>query len=91
MMEAVRTSETSVDNHFTRQHNPEDNSEHHLQKYYTKITLHTADSVKALISRIAFMPLSGVLLYIKFNTNMSKDSNFNSNSDFIRVSSKLVL
>lgn len=59
----------------------------HLQKYYTKITLHKADSVKALISRIAFMPLSGVLLYIKFNTNMSKDSN----SDFIRVSSKLVL
>jgi hypothetical protein len=26
MMEAVRTSETSVDNHFTRQYNPEDNS-----------------------------------------------------------------
>jgi hypothetical protein len=29
MMEAVRTSETSVDNNFTRQYNPEDNSEHH--------------------------------------------------------------
>jgi hypothetical protein len=28
MMEAVRTSETSVDNHFTRQYNPEDSSEH---------------------------------------------------------------
>jgi hypothetical protein len=27
MMEAVRTSETSVDNHFTRQYNPEDSSE----------------------------------------------------------------
>jgi hypothetical protein len=27
MMEAVRTSETSVDNHFTRQDIPEDNSE----------------------------------------------------------------
>jgi hypothetical protein len=27
-MEAVRTSETSVDNHFTRQYIPEDNSEH---------------------------------------------------------------
>jgi hypothetical protein len=26
-MEAVRTSETSVDNHFTRQYNPEDNFE----------------------------------------------------------------
>jgi thiamine phosphate synthase YjbQ (UPF0047 family) len=31
MMEAVRTSETSVDNHFTRQYNPEDNSEHHTR------------------------------------------------------------
>jgi hypothetical protein len=29
VMEAVRTSETSVDNHFTRQYIPEDNSEHH--------------------------------------------------------------
>jgi hypothetical protein len=28
MMEAVRTSETSVDNHFTRHYNPEDSSEH---------------------------------------------------------------
>jgi hypothetical protein len=27
-MEVVRTSETSVDNHFTRQYNPEDSSEH---------------------------------------------------------------
>jgi hypothetical protein len=26
-MEAVRTSETSVDNHSTRQYNPEDSSE----------------------------------------------------------------
>jgi hypothetical protein len=30
MMEAARTSETSVDNHFTRQYNPEDSSEHQL-------------------------------------------------------------
>jgi hypothetical protein len=29
MMEAVHTSETSVDNHFTRQYIPEDSSEHH--------------------------------------------------------------
>jgi hypothetical protein len=28
MTEAVRTSETSVDNNFTRQYIPEDNSEH---------------------------------------------------------------
>jgi hypothetical protein len=31
-MEAARTSETSVDNHFTRQYNPEDNSEHHTRR-----------------------------------------------------------
>jgi hypothetical protein len=29
LMEAVRTSETLVDNNFTRQYIPEDNSEHH--------------------------------------------------------------
>jgi hypothetical protein len=29
MMEAVRTSETSVDNHFTRQYHLEDSSEQH--------------------------------------------------------------
>jgi hypothetical protein len=32
MMEAVRTSETSLDNHFTRQYIPEDNSEHHTHR-----------------------------------------------------------
>jgi hypothetical protein len=31
-MEAVRTSETPVDNHFTRQYNPEDSSEHKAYK-----------------------------------------------------------
>jgi hypothetical protein len=32
MMDAVRTSKTSVDNHFTRQYNPEDSSEHHTRR-----------------------------------------------------------
>jgi hypothetical protein len=32
MMEAVRTSETSVDNQFTRQYNTEDSSEHHTRR-----------------------------------------------------------
>jgi hypothetical protein len=32
MMETARTSETSVDNHFTRQYNPEDSSEHHTRR-----------------------------------------------------------
>jgi hypothetical protein len=31
MMEAVRTSETLVDNHFTRQYIAEDNSEHNME------------------------------------------------------------
>jgi hypothetical protein len=31
MMEAVRTSETSVDNRFTRQYNPEDSSEYNAR------------------------------------------------------------
>jgi hypothetical protein len=31
-MEAERTSETSVDNHFRRQYIPEDNSEHHTRR-----------------------------------------------------------
>jgi hypothetical protein len=32
MKEAVHTSETSVDNYFTRQYIPEDNSEHHTRR-----------------------------------------------------------
>jgi hypothetical protein len=32
LTEAVRTSETSVDNYFTRQYNPEDGSEHHTRR-----------------------------------------------------------
>jgi hypothetical protein len=32
MMEAARTSETSVENYFTRQYIPEDNSELHVQR-----------------------------------------------------------
>jgi hypothetical protein len=35
MMEAVRTSETSVDKHFTRQYIPEDNSEQQVPTEYT--------------------------------------------------------
>jgi hypothetical protein len=36
MMEAVRTSETSVDNYFTRQYIPEDNSEHKIRLFENK-------------------------------------------------------
>jgi hypothetical protein len=34
LMKAVRTSETSVDNYFTRQYIPEDNSEHHVHALF---------------------------------------------------------
>jgi hypothetical protein len=37
MMEAVRTSETSVDNNFTRQYIPEDNSERHKISYKSSV------------------------------------------------------
>jgi hypothetical protein len=43
MMEAARTSETSVDNYFTRQYIPEDNSE--LQKDQNR-QLHSYESLK---------------------------------------------
>jgi hypothetical protein len=39
VMEAVRTSETSVDNHFTRQYIPEHNSEHISKCFHTKAPL----------------------------------------------------
>jgi hypothetical protein len=42
MMEAVRTSETSVDNHFTRQYNPEDSSEHEF--VFVSIYIYTGTS-----------------------------------------------
>jgi hypothetical protein len=36
---AIRTSETSVDNHFTRQYIPEDNSEHYITNVLNVYTL----------------------------------------------------
>jgi hypothetical protein len=47
MMEAARTSETSVDNHFTRQYNPEDSSEHSTYIHYlTAVIFTTSGKVK---------------------------------------------
>jgi len=42
MMEAVRTSETSADNHFTRQYILADNSEHHTRRR-ENLKSHTGD------------------------------------------------
>jgi hypothetical protein len=52
MMEAVRTSETSVDNHFTRQYIPEDNSEQVNDRYNTGPS----------VSQFLVSPLSSVSL-----------------------------
>jgi hypothetical protein len=41
MMEAARTSETSLDNYFTRQYIPEDKSELHTRRR-EKLKSHTA-------------------------------------------------
>jgi hypothetical protein len=53
MMEAARTSETSVDNHFTRQYNPEDSSEHQTSHYTTEarpyLTLKSVDVSYSLL------------------------------------------
>jgi hypothetical protein len=58
MMEAVRTSETSVDNHFTRQYIPQGNSEQMNIKMFTKIIL------SVLCGRVVwpFIPREGNLL-----------------------------
>jgi hypothetical protein len=40
----VQTSETSVDNHFTRQYILEDNSEHHTIKHFQYTTTNTSTS-----------------------------------------------
>jgi hypothetical protein len=50
MMEAVRTSETSVDNHFTRQYNPEDSSEHHTRRR-ENLKSHTETTAEEVISQ----------------------------------------
>jgi hypothetical protein len=60
MMEAARTSETSIDNYFTRQYIPEDKSELHirlretlkshiLSGYYHKVVLYKAIQATATI------------------------------------------
>jgi hypothetical protein len=59
MMEAVRTSETSVDNHFTRQYNPEDSSER-------LIGLHDiwygGNAIEGRLDVIIFNPIASTVL-----------------------------
>jgi hypothetical protein len=57
MMEAVRTSETSVYYHFTRQYIPEDNSEHHIQIQSTNSHISPATTL-ILFSLLLLISLS---------------------------------
>jgi hypothetical protein len=60
MMEVVRTSETSVDKHFTLQYIPEDNYEHHtsrrenLKSHF--ILPFVTKSIKSQLSQDIFQP-----------------------------------
>jgi hypothetical protein len=63
MMEAVRTPETSVDNYFTLQYIPEDNSEQYIyiyiyiytnkytESYFCKLTYAYHNNIKFYISK----------------------------------------
>jgi hypothetical protein len=67
-MEAVRTSETSVDNHFTRQYIPEDNSEHHTRR---------RENLKShilLFNSYVKMRMQDLLLY-QYKSTASKGNN----------------
>jgi hypothetical protein len=50
-MEAARTSETSVDNHFTRQYIPEDNSEHHT-RHRENLKSHEMNPIKSILPNL---------------------------------------
>jgi hypothetical protein len=82
MMEAVRTSETSVDNHFTRQYNPEDSSEQNylymLNIIYINIIMSTVYCIHlcnfrtpiffhTLISQTFLERFSPIFLGLKFH------------------------
>jgi hypothetical protein len=67
MMEAARASETSVDNYFTRQYIPEDNSELHtsFQPLQRKFSMHlispmrTASSAHLILLDFITLLISG--------------------------------
>jgi hypothetical protein len=61
-MEAARTSETSVDNYFTRQYIPEDNSEFHIRrreslKSHLTMLIFVRFRKKYLVCAAAVLPL----------------------------------
>jgi hypothetical protein len=65
MMEAVRTSETSVDNHFTRQYIPEDNSEQDI------LVIHTALKLLELLNSVKHFHRNTVLKFNSIHRNIA--------------------
>jgi hypothetical protein len=68
MMEAVRTSETSVDNYFTRQYIPEDSSEHHTRR---------RENLKSHILSNFFVCVKVCITYI---SGVANEANFGSHT-----------
>jgi hypothetical protein len=62
---AVRTSETSVDNHFTRQYIPEDNSEHHTRR---RENLKAHDFTRVCDITDVYVRMSVVCIYTSKNS-----------------------
>jgi hypothetical protein len=60
MMEAVRTSETSVENHFTRQYIPEDNSKQNLILVFKEICFDFQMGDNCEKVALAFLILAGI-------------------------------
>jgi hypothetical protein len=65
MMAAVCTSETSVDNHFTRQYNPEDSSEHHTRRR-ENLKSHISELLTASIVRVLTKTVSTFEMLVSF-------------------------
>jgi hypothetical protein len=66
-MEAVRTSETSVDNYFTRQYIPEDYSEHHT-RHRENLKSHKKTCSKILQKCLFYLNESSNVLDTAFST-----------------------
>jgi hypothetical protein len=68
MMEAVHTSETSVDNHFTWQYIPEDNSEHDtacsLDAIHNQMLRHLPPSMLIFLLKMCNMQLALGILFL---------------------------
>jgi hypothetical protein len=70
MMEAVCTSETSVDNHFTRQYIPEDNSESRTKFVYSDVSAFSHSDVirpNFIVPYICRPPYQGIFIVIGTN------------------------